>query len=133
MDLKTIDTTTPEGLRELDAEIARRLGYTVEWDNNEYMRDWTISKPKEFDRLPHYTTDLNAAWSLFQTFPEGVDWEMRIVGDKTQEIGLACKWMHIAQDGSGQFFDMEEGKPALAICQVWLEWKDFVEADNALD
>ena len=58
--------TAPEGSRELDFAIAKEIGWTFHGDAEfkEWGNFWRDSTTDEWQQLPWWTTNLNAAWNL---------------------------------------------------------------------
>ena len=142
-DWRTIDVSTPEGLRALDWEIAQRQGWTIRHGfsgalgtNGYVIRDAVgkriylaretdeglgfLESPRVEEALPHYTTDLNLAWSLIgdletagisrcnDDYPEGKPF-------------VASFPLHNYDEEMGFSF---ASTPALACCFAFLERDD---------
>lgn len=117
-----IDTSTPEGCRELDKCIeARRIGVPVTFEGEGLDIYVYRTELDELDDIPytwvrHYSTDLNHAFEL-------ADSQTHIRtrrGSQDEQIwGVQLK----LQDETYQDTSL-----AIAICKAWLGWYDWHEA-----
>lgn len=145
--------------RELDKLVAEALGYTVEsqlfqlvgrpkQDTPKYRlllngqpvreHDWLIEERAVWNsRLPHYSTDANAAWALIANYAnefsgDEVSINTDIQKDGTRTITVTIddptSWVDDRQYGGGWHSNKFEASApvdqlALAICKAWLQWK----------
>lgn len=132
---RDIDTSTPDGLRALDVEIAKRRGWVVEhgedvtWlcfedtvkvtlDKKRRQTDvWAIAHKSGL--LSRYTTDLNAAAVLLKGFPV-IQIEELPDADTDDSLGWS---VYIQRNGVSGQANGGESLP-LAICKAWLNWQD---------
>lgn len=130
--------THDDDLRALDVEIAKALGLDVhteggvngmEWINSirDWVTEWYVTGAHTLDYEAHeilyYTTDLNAALSLFATLPH--DWTPRLVR-MLQPRGdhMAIVWKaHIMHNETHEDFEYIHDEPAEAVAMVWLAWR----------
>ena len=152
LDWRTIDTSTPEGCRELDWYIARRLGWTLarenaEPDDERGQHVYVLRKPDgrhvgftfklgaTFDdvftpntenRVPSFTTSTDAALALIPDPVSGVFFTLknRISTDHANdwEATFASYFKQVSGSNS---------TPALAICDAWCLFDGMDEWDAA--
>lgn len=96
--------------RALDRQIAERLGYRQNGDLWEY--DTPHGFPAIVEDLPHYSTDLNAAWTLTEPYA------FNLVPLYTGDGKVGC--IAVLSDTDGRTWKGEAETPALAICRAWL-------------
>lgn len=108
--------------RELDRTVAERRGYRHNGDLWEY--DTPYGFPAVVEDYPHYSTDLDAAWTLFDTASE--DYTPRVVRILTPLNGkLVYQWKCNIMPNIGDDEPDYEGiadTPALAIVRAWLAY-----------
>lgn len=138
---RDIDASTPEGLRELNAVIARRRGFqVVELNSIHPVFRWILvdangqlyyeckphfegfnarrSAKEAFEMdAPAYTTDANAAFSLFADIRD-IRLIVDYVIDDEWRVGYGYNGMRYLP-GSGSYYPLPE-----AICRAWLTWSD---------
>ena len=121
-----IDTSAPEGLRELNKAIAQELGYEVRLKNGSQWwlvrdglgQECNTSYKDAWDAVPRYSTDLNAAMSLIN--PVSRVLFKLYANPHLNEDNRWCAVLDGAPDGK---WTCNDSTPALAICGVWLMWK----------
>lgn len=139
---RDLDTSTADGRRALDIEIAMRMGWTLgeiagtyvlvrpndtrietgydveRWDIDEawvmLMSHPPVSRP------PRYTEDLNAAMELLYPASERVFVGIKIMPKRLYH-SVTLEWEMSNYIG-------ENKSLCVAICLAWLAWKDATDA-----
>lgn len=104
--------------RELDIKVAKTLGYEVK--KAQFSRSKTdfeiydkIEMP--FGSLPHYSTDISAAWQLFEMMPEpALNYHPKSKGDRYDCVPNVSAYGFAWQSAS---------TAPEAICRAFLAWK----------
>lgn len=128
MNWQDIDTSTPEGLRQLDAIIALRLGLLIPQGNvrGDEREIWTLNSDDPNDtqlwrELKRYTTDLNTAAALPFNLPE--QWHFKVVIYSDGEIYAAVLNINDIAEVATTTYEGRRNE-ALARCIAWLYCKD---------
>lgn len=144
LDWRTLDVSTPEGLRALDKIVAQRLGYTVHvsephgrvcaqrfapsgaWEKSYFTPEYKDPEMAAWQNVPHYSTDANAALTLKAKDPWLTHVEYAPQLWALQQITGEAEWHALFADELPE--DIHEGytapTPALAVCKAWLAYGD---------
>lgn len=129
-----------EAGQELDVLVARLLGLNVHtadeapaddlyggWEfctDREWHTAWFIDAEGSHP-IPAYSTDLNAAWTLFADLPDDVTPRLvRILEARGDHMATVCK-AGIIHNETHEQVEAYADTPALAICRAWLAWKEM--------
>lgn len=125
---------------ELDRVIAETIG--LQWETKPPWTDWNTTGDPMYRAIiggvpqlwcsrrdkciPEYSTDLNAAWALFDDLPKGYTPRIvRVLEPRGNHMAHVVKAGIIHRESN----DMEAhaDTPAFAICLAWLAWKESQE------
>lgn len=145
-DWKSIDTSTPEGLHQLNVLIAKRLGWRIEagdyvwrlifpngrqletvyaterWDESAVWKN--IYAHSEHTRPPRFAADLRSAASL--PLDDGFYMTVRVYPDGKARASI------IAETFEGWESSTLANTEALARCLEWLDWRDAVNDESLI-
>jgi len=123
---RDIDTSTPEGLHELNKVIAQRLSDSLlvffEVDNGLSgieIHSHRIDRDEPWFVVPNYSTVTDNALKLVRNLPKGFQFLFRNRPKGYWTAGIQCKY-----DSSKDSFAKSES-PAIAICLAWLGHGDI--------
>lgn len=131
------DYSSMEAGRELDCEIATRLGWIVEHERVVWVDDGEGARPVVYMygkrpkdggydddvRIPPYSTDANAALELPIDGGYVLDLYVTDTGYFGRKTDARIVSSLLAETTDGPAY-VKANTPALAICRAWLVWKD---------
>lgn len=119
--------------RESDKLIARRLGLEIfdMWSfSGESEPGVILDQDKGIESCPYYTTDLNAAITLYSNEPlaQHKQWRNTIKLHFRLTYSLVQDHWECQLDDPLRFIYKRAKTPALAVCQAWWAWRDQYES-----
>ena len=92
---------------------------------------WIIpgnTPPTGYVFLPHFSTDLNAAWELLNDVKPYCRAVLQRVNNGLYHCWLHYSYAHLSLQSLGQ-----EGEPAFAVATAWLAYRDELDQREASD